>query len=87
MKTHDQVQQQLTTLKQHTLALAGQTDAQAGIYALASALMEAAEALLEGVVDERIVIALDGLSAVLEDDLVKPKPDIQSAASRPMSAA
>jgi len=39
------------------------------------------------VVDERIVIALDGLSAVLENDLAKPKPELPAAARRSVSAA
>ena len=39
------------------------------------------------VVDERSIMALDGLSVAREDDLVKPKLDIQDSATQRVGAA
>jgi hypothetical protein len=87
MNTVQEFQRQLAALKDQATRLADQAEQQPATYLLVRELVEAAEALLEGVVDERIVIALDGLSAVLEDDLAKPKPDIIDSATQRVDAA
>lgn len=87
MTTPQEFQRQLAALKDQAAHLADQAQQQPATYLLVRELVEAAEALLDGVVDERIVIALDGLAAVLEDDLAKPKPDIQDSATQPVHAA
>jgi hypothetical protein len=87
MNTAQEFQRQLAALKDQAARLADQADQHPATYLLVRELVEAAEALLEGVVDERIVIALDGLSAILEDDLAKPKPDLLDSATQSVSAA
>jgi hypothetical protein len=87
MTTVQEFQRQLAAVKDHATHLADQSEQQPATYLLVGELMEAAEALLDGVVDERIIMALDGLSAVLEDDLAKPKPDLLDSATQPVNAA
>ena len=62
---------QLAGLRAFARELAGQGDtvAGAGVYEAVSSLVAAAEAFVEGIVDERIVVALDILAEVLGADL------------------
>jgi septation ring formation regulator EzrA len=87
MTTAQEFQRQLAALKDQATRLADQADQQPATYLLVRELVEAAEALLDGIVDERIIMAIDGLSAVLEDDLAKPKPDIIDSATQQVPTA
>ena len=70
----EQLYHHLAGLRACARTLAGQrnTQADAGVYEAVSSLVAAAEAMIEGIVDERIVVALDILSEVLGADLAMP---------------
>ena len=67
----EQLYHQLGGLRALARELAGQRNTQAGatVYEAVSSLVAAAEALIEGIVDERIVVGLNVLSEVLSADL------------------
>ncbi len=65
----EQLYHHLAGLRAWARELAGHRNNQAGVYEAVSSLIAAAEALVEGIVDARIVVALDVLSEVLGADL------------------
>ena len=67
----EQLYSQLASVRIYARHLAGQRNTQsgAGVYEAVSSLVAAAEAMVEGIVDERIVVALDILAEVLGADL------------------
>ena len=77
---------QLAELRRRALGLARQAGDQAEIYELVSSLAAAAEAVLEGTIDERVMFALDLLAEVVEED-VDEETELVAPALRRVSAA
>jgi hypothetical protein len=67
----DQLYRQLAGIRAFARDLAGQrtTPANASMYEAVSSLVAAAEAIMEGIVDERTIVALDILAEVVGADL------------------
>lgn len=81
----EQIREQLTRIRHIVDNLAIQARPRQGhTYTMVSSLLEAAEAMLEGMVDERIVSALDVLadmlSAELDDEPAEPDAPLVLAA-------
>ena len=86
-KPNDQIRVQLVRVRHVVERLASQAEqGEADGYMMVSSLLEAAEALLEGVIDDRTVGALDVLSDLLSAEMDDPGPPALPAIRQVMAA-
>jgi hypothetical protein len=86
-KPNDQIRVQLVRVRHVVERVASQAEqAEADSYMMVSSLLEAAEALLEGVIDDRTVGALDVLSDLLSAEMDDPAPPALPAIRQVMAA-
>jgi hypothetical protein len=86
-KPNDQIRVQLVRVRHVVERVASQAEqGEADSYMMVSSLLEAAEALLEGVIDDRTVGALDVLSDLLSAEMDDPAPPALPAIRQVMAA-
>jgi hypothetical protein len=86
-KPNDQIRVQLVRVRHVVERMASQAEqGEADGYMMVSSLLEAAEALLEGVIDDRTVGALDVLSDLLSAEMDDPAPPALPAIRQVMAA-